>query len=175
MKDELDPGIFRRAQAGDREAFTTVVHHYTKAAYHLAYQMCRRADLAEDLTQEIFLRIYRGLGRYDPARPFTPWFYQVATRVCLNWKRQQKPMKLLQEPDVPAVPPNMPEDYGLLYEAVRELAPEYRLAVEYKYVKDMSIEEIADVMDVPEGTVKTWLFRSREILKARLEESYRVS
>lgn len=175
MKDELSPEVFRRAQGDDREAFTAIVQHYIKPAYHLAYQICHRADLAEDLAQEIFLKVYRNLGRYDATRPFTPWFYQVATRVCLNWRRAEKPMKPLQDQDSPVTAADLPEDYGLLHQAIRALPPEYRLAVEFRYVKEMSMEEISAAMEVPEGTVRTWLFRARGMLKTKLEGSYHVS
>jgi RNA polymerase sigma-70 factor (ECF subfamily) len=130
---------------------------------------------AEDLSQEVLVTLYRNLPRYDSERPFSPWFRRVFTNVALNYRRKLRPVKML--PDDAADPrPQDPanDDAEIVEAALKELPPEYRLVVTFKYFQGLEVDEIASTMKVPEGTVKTWLFRARDALKAKLEKVFGV-
>ena len=81
---ELEAAVIERAVSGDSVAFEQIVKRYENAAFALAYRMCHDRHMAADIAQEIFLRLYRNLKRYDRARPFTPWFFKLASNVAIN-------------------------------------------------------------------------------------------
>lgn len=169
------PGISRdllaRARFGDAAAFRLVVDGLARFVYNLAYRFVfNRAD-AEDVTQEIFLRLHRNLARYDPAFPFMPWFRTLASNVCLNWRRRQPhPLSLDAMEADPGAPTGAPpgDPSALLQKELERLPAEYRLVLLHLYYEGLSVAEISAAMNVPSGTVKTWLFRAREQLKGRL-------
>jgi RNA polymerase sigma-70 factor (ECF subfamily) len=169
-----------RARLGDPASFECIVRTYQNWVHRLAYRMVWDAHEARDLAQEVFLRLYRSFDRYDPDRPFGPWFFRLATNVCLNAlkKKRNAPASFQAlrgsgelEFDPPFDGPGTVETAGILdeadrvREAVLDLPPTYRTAVSLRYLKGMSYEEMAEVLDLPLGTVKNRLFRAREKLK----------
>ena len=168
---EVPQEVLLRARGGDRPAFREVMDRLAKPTYNIAWRMTYNAADAEDLTQEIFLRLFQNLRMYDAAQPFVPWFRRLATNLCLNWKQRvaNRPMNKLNDLDPGAAGPE-PEDRDVrLQRAIQELPPEYQMCVTLKYLEDLGIEEIAGSLKVPTGTVKTWLFRAREMLKDKLK------
>jgi RNA polymerase sigma-70 factor (ECF subfamily) len=167
------PGdIVIRALQGDRSAFRELVDATAKLAFNIAWRMAYNQADAEDLTQEIFLRLHRNLGQYDPALPFLPWFRTLAVRVCLNWRKQRPRAASIDAMEVePASEPTEPpqDTGGILDREIEKLPQEYKAVLTCLYFQGMPIAEIAAAMNVPEGTVKTWLFRAREILKEKLK------
>lgn len=167
MTPEIPRDILLRARMGDREAFRSVVDLTQKLAFNIAYRMTYNANDAEDATQEVYLRLYRNFGQYDAAQPFLPWFRRLATNCVINWKEKQRPAAELPEVAVRGAAPADPN--ARLQNAIRELPPEYQSCVTLKYLEDLGINEIAEILQVPPGTVKTWLFRAREILVQKLK------
>src|SRR5215472_18360607 len=99
-----EPGsteLARSARGGDMRSFEALVRRYQRRVYALAYQHLRDADEAQDLAQEVFVRLYRNLGRYDPSRPFQPWFWRLAVNVAATYRRH-RPATALELPDVAA-------------------------------------------------------------------------
>lgn len=167
MAPDIPRDILLRARAGDREAFRAVVEAAQKLAFNIAYRITYNATDAEDAAQEIFLRLYRNFAQYDPSQPFLPWFRRLATNCALNWKEKQRPAAELPEVSVPPVAPADPN--ARLRNALKELPPEYQACVTLKYLEDLGVNEIAETLKVPVGTVKTWLFRAREMLVQKLK------
>jgi RNA polymerase sigma-70 factor (ECF subfamily) len=167
MAPDIPRDTLLRARAGDREAFRAVLEAAQKLAFNIAYRLTYNANDAEDATQEVFLRLYRNFGQYDPAQPFLPWFRRLATNCVLNWKEKQRPAAELPEVAVRDSGPADPS--GRLHQAIRELPAEYQACVTLKYLEDLGVSEIAETLQVPVGTVKTWLFRAREILVQKLK------
>ncbi|MBI4575208.1 MAG: sigma-70 family RNA polymerase sigma factor [Planctomycetes bacterium] len=170
---EPDPAVVRRARAGDRAAFDALAAFVEGPAWRLAWRMARHAADAEDLAQEVLAHLLGALPRYDPARPFMPWFYKVATRRCLNVLRGRRPERAaLEAPEVPArgPPPGAALEEAERREAVRAavaaLPEDYRAVVALRYLEGLSTGETAAALGIPEGTVKVRLFRAR----ARLRE-----
>jgi RNA polymerase sigma-70 factor, ECF subfamily len=160
-----------RAAHGDRDAFEQLVNQFQRRIYGFAYRYIRDADEAQDLVQEIFLRLYRKLGRFDPHRPFEPWFWRVAANVCANYleKRAPPPAALKgDDSDVgTAAPPALLEETRL-GAALSGLPPAYRLLLVLHYQADMPLAEIADTLGLTEVTVKSRLYRARTQLQLAL-------
>jgi RNA polymerase sigma-70 factor (ECF subfamily) len=168
MTPDIPRELLLQARAGDRQAFRAVVEAAQKLVYNIAWRLTWNATDAEDAAQEVFLRLYRNFDQYDPTQPFLPWFRRLATNCVLNWKEKQRPTAELPE-NLPAreEPDRTPD--ARLRQAIRELPPEYQACVTLKYLEDLGVREIADSLRVPVGTVKTWLFRARELLMQKLK------
>lgn len=152
---------------GDREAFRAVLEAVQKLAFNIAWRITWNTTDAEDATQEIFLRLFRNFPQYDSAQPFLPWFRRLATNCALNWMEKKRPASAL--PEI-AVRDGTPLDSSSrLHQAIRELPPEYQACVTLKYLEELGVAEIAETLQVPVGTVKTWLFRAREMLVTKLK------
>ncbi|MEW6360199.1 MAG: sigma-70 family RNA polymerase sigma factor [Planctomycetota bacterium] len=174
--------VILAARGGDHAAFGEIVTFYQNTVYNLAFRLCRDRAEAWDMAQEAFLRAFRNLKKYDPQRPFRPWLLKVATNVCLNWIRDRRPdmptVSAMADPDGqpmeatdnadPAAEVGSREAADVIRAAVVGLPTNYRVVVTLRYLEEMSYEEIAELLDLPIGTVKNRLFRSREILKERL-------
>jgi RNA polymerase sigma-70 factor (ECF subfamily) len=168
MVPDLSRDALLRARAGDREAFRTVLEAVQKLAYNIAWRLTWNAGDAEDAVQEVFLRLFRNFAQYDPEQPFLPWFRRLATNCVLNWKEKRRdlPAELPERATTDAEPREVD---GRLIEAIRALPPEYQACVTLKYLEDLGVQEIARTLQVPVGTVKTWLFRARDLLVQKLK------
>lgn len=169
----MDAALVRRAAGGDQEAFRSLAQSLQDEVYNLAYRMVFNREDAEDLSQEVFITLFRNLHRYDAELPFAPWFRRVFTNVALNYRRRLRPSRMLPEDTVDPRGAAMGNDDAEIVEAALKTLPnEYRLVVTFKYFQGLEVDEIAETMKVPEGTVKTWLFRAREALKEKLERIF---
>jgi RNA polymerase sigma-70 factor (ECF subfamily) len=188
-----DPGVpallIRQAQAGDRAAFRAVVEAWSRPVFGLAWRFCFDRTEAEDLSQDVFLRLHQKLSLFDPSLPFAPWMYRLATNVCLNWKKRRSPRLVsldagskeddrpwdVEDPNDPATEARRREEAReSLQKAMAGLPDEARTAVALRYEQGMEVTEVASTMDVPVGTVKTWLFRARERLRAMLAPEWEI-
>ena len=167
MTPEIHKDTLLRARMGDREAFRSILESTQKLAFNIAYRLTWNSTDAEDATQEVYLRLFRNFQQYDPEQPFLPWFRRLCTNCILNWKEKRRPTVELSEIAVRDSAPSDPSDR--LRQAIKELPPEYQSCVTLKYLEDLGINEIAATLQVPTGTVKTWLFRAREILVQKLK------
>jgi RNA polymerase sigma-70 factor (ECF subfamily) len=154
------------AHSGDLNAFEALVRLYQRRVYALAYQHVRDTDEAQDLAQEVFVRLYRNLGRFDPQRPFEPWFWRLAGNVALSYHRRRV-----------AVPAELPDaaaaerrDTLPLEQALADLSPELRLPVLLHYYADRPLEEVAAAMNLTVSAVKSRLHRARAVLRRVLVE-----
>jgi RNA polymerase sigma-70 factor (ECF subfamily) len=164
-------------RAGDPDAFAAIVRLYQRRLYSLALMVVRDRAGAEDVVQETFVRAYHHLHRYEPARSFYPWIATIAARLALNWRRSRARL-VFQEPDASRsdmasaldVLGESIEEEGAraLWKAVNTLSPGERTAVLLFYKQDMSIADVAQVLGVTAGSVKTLLFRAREKLRKTL-------
>jgi len=168
---EIPQELVRRARSGDSTAFRRLVEALSSLTYNLAWRITGVAADAEDLSQEVFLKLHRNFATYDARLPFLPWFRKLTTNACLNWMRARSARRErpLGEGDLPAPEPSRPgEPSAVLRRAMDTLPPEYRLVLARFYLEQLSVAEVAAAMDVPAGTIKTWLFRAREELKNKL-------
>lgn len=180
-----DTELVTLARQGDQIAFTSLVENYQALVYNLCYRMLSDAHEAEDAAQETFLRVYRQLHRYDPARPFSTWLLSIASHYCIDQLRKRRLQWLSLEDEAagshPALRvPRTPEDVALQHEHesqmrtwLSQLDPASRQVIVLRYWYDLSYEEIADKIGCTVSAIKSRLHRAREALSGRLESTRR--
>jgi RNA polymerase sigma-70 factor (ECF subfamily) len=174
---ELDPGTLARAKKGDPLAFRAFVVRYERPVFALLSRMLGRGQHVEDLAQETFLRAFRALPGFDlegPARVST-WLLTIATRLALDEKRRQRRPEPLapedaSERDSPERVARQHELRAALARAIEALPDDQRAAFVLAEFHDFSLQEIAEALGAPVGTIKTRLFRARDKLARALDE-----
>ena len=176
--------LVRRAQAGDTAAFGELVSAYMHRCYYAALGMVGSPQDAEDLSQEAFVRAFRARARLDPERPFYPWLYQILRRLCYNFTRDTSSRRrkleragwwLVAEAttraagDDPERVRATDELRDRLEDAIAELSPAQREVFVLKEFEGLKYREIAELLDVPIGTVMSRLYAARQRLAQRLE------
>jgi len=161
--------LARAARGGDLRAFEGLVRRYQRRVYALAYQHLRDPDEAQDLAQEVFVRLYRNLDRYDPTRPFQPWFWRLAVNVAATYRRR-RPAAAVELPDVPGTVEAAHEEALPLERALADLSDDLRLPVLLHYYLDLPLDEIALSMGLSLSAVKSRLHRARALLRRLLVE-----
>jgi RNA polymerase sigma-70 factor, ECF subfamily len=162
--------LVEQATGGDLGAFEELVTRLQKRVYGFAYHHIRDAAEAHDLAQEIFVKLFRNLARYDPARPFEPWFWRLAANTSINYRRRRVPQPA--EPAEEAIDPDSgraSHDPGLV-EALAQLDPAYRLPILLHYYADLSLEQVSLSLNLSVPAVKSRLHRARAQLRNTLAE-----
>jgi RNA polymerase sigma-70 factor (ECF subfamily) len=168
LPDDSGPdALARAARHGDLDAFEGLVRRYQRRIFALAYQHLRDLDEAQDLAQEVFVRLYRAFDRYDPERPFEPWFWRLAGNVAATYRRR-RPAPPVDLPAAAAAEPQ--QDWLPLERALADLNPDLRLPVLLHYYLDLPLDEISGAMGLTVSAVKSRLFRARAILRRVLVE-----
>jgi RNA polymerase sigma-70 factor (ECF subfamily) len=164
-----DPDILRQAQRGDEQAFRIIVNAYEVPVFNYVLRMVGDRALAEDLGQEIFLRIYQGLPGFSLRCRFTTWLFQVAKNRVLDElrARERKPQSVVAIEDIPPLevvdaPPERVETIDAVWRAVAELNPDLKMALLLRDVVGLSYTEIADTLEITLATVKWRIFKARE-------------
>lgn len=174
-----DAELARDALAGSQSACRALVARYATPAVNLAARLVNDRALGEDLAQEAFVRAFARLDTYDPARKFSSWFFQIVHNVAVDHLRRRRldtvsldALDASGHPTTAAVsqsaaPDALVEQRGLaaaLEAALARIRPEYRAAVVLHYQEELTQPEVAEVLGVPLGTVKTYLHRARKEL-----------
>ena len=179
------------AAQGKEPAFRELLARYERPVFSLVYRMVRDRTLAEDLAQEAFIRAFNAIGGYDPAYRFSNWIFKIAHNHTIDHIRRRKldtvsidgsphattsseqertALVLESTAESPAAFVEHRELGGQIERAIGELRPDYRTVILLRHVEGYAYEEIAEVMDIPLGTVKTYLHRARAELKERLAD-----
>jgi len=174
-----DAELIRRARGGDRDAFGALAVRHQDAVYATAWAILRSREDAEDAAQESFLRVWRGLVRFDPGRPFRPWILRVVANVALTARSRRRVHAELDESRVPddrsggdlpaaAAAANRREMLDAVERITAELSPENAALFHLRYGEDLSIEEISRILDRRPGTLAVALHRIREHFRRAL-------
>lgn len=168
--------MIQRALQGDLDAWGEIVKRYKEAVFGVALGVLRHPSDAEDATSEAFIRAYEKLDHYDPQRRFSTWIFTIVTNLCKNKLRRDKftaPLKhigqIIGGRDPARIAYQEARD-TLVQEAIAELNDKYRPAIILRYYADLDYQEIAEVLQLPEGTVKTHLYRAKAELRRILIE-----
>jgi RNA polymerase sigma-70 factor, ECF subfamily len=170
-----DLDVLRKAQRGDEHAFRLIVRAYETPVYNYVLRMVSDRALAEDLSQEIFLRIYQGLPGFSLRCRFTTWLFQVAKNRVLDElrARERKPQSSLTLDDLPPLevvdaPPERVETIDAVWRAVAALNPDLKMALLLRDIVGLSYTEIADSLEITLATVKWRIFKAREEVQLAL-------
>src|SRR5258708_38208944 len=168
--------LVRQATGGDLDAFEELVRRLQRRVYGFAYQHLRDLDEAYDLTQEIFVKLFRNLARYDAERPFEPWFWKLAANTTINYRRKRVPLPTDQSPDhaVGDAASPAPAHDPVLVEALAQLDPAYRLPILLHYYAALPLEQVARSLTLTLPATKSRLPRARALLRNSLAESAEV-
>jgi len=162
------------ALAGQGDAFGTLVGRYERAVYHLAFRTLRDAEEAKDAVQEAWIKAYRALASFRPGAKFATWIFTICYRVCCDRLAKRKRFSGDEPPDFadPAAGPEKlyeaAEESARLRAAIDGLPEKYRVVVTLFHLQGKQYDEIAAVLGVPLGTVKTHLFRAKDLLRVAL-------
>ncbi len=176
---ELDPSLLARCRAQDPTAFQAFVVRYERLVFAVLSQLLGRGPHVEDLAQEAFLRAYRAFPRFDPdgGSP-SRWILTIASRLALTdlqaRRRRRESDAPTAEPADDATPETERHRHELgraIDRAIAQLSDDHRAVFVLAELHDLSQAEIGETLGIPENTVKTRLFRAREQLRARLQET----
>ena len=187
--------LVRRCVSGDAAAWEEIVQKYHRRIYNICYRFAGSTDDAQDLTQEVFIKMYRTLNSYDVDRgAFMTWVTTMTRNLLVDHFRKTKQERLTDSLDTTAsdhedampmserIPDHGPapdsrvqsrEAGDTVHQALQKLSPELREAVILRDLQDMDYKEIATVLKVPEGTVKSRINRGRAELARLLQRTYR--
>ena len=186
-----DQQVVEWAKDGQEPAFRELVRRYERPVFSLIYRMVRDRALAEDLAQETFIKVLNGIRSYRPEYKFSSWIFKIANNAAIDHLRRRSPHTLsldgsptaetreemgataLQLSDHAETPLQELEarELGTAIErAIARLRPEYRACILLRHVEGHSYEEIAEILDLPLGTVKTYIHRARNELRVYLED-----
>jgi RNA polymerase sigma-70 factor, ECF subfamily len=170
-----DPGVLRRAQRGDERAFTLIVRAYEVPVFNYVMRLVADRSLAEDLTQEVFLRVFQGLPRFSLRSKFTTWLFQVTKNRVLDELRanERRPRANICLEDAPPfevidAPFERLEAIDAVWRAVESLNVDLKMALLLRDVVGMSYTEIADALEITLATVKWRIYKGREEVQLSL-------
>jgi len=175
--ERTERDLLEKAQGGNLFAFEEVVRRYQRRVYGVAMRIVRRHDVADDVTQEAFLRAHQKLDSFDTTRPFGPWICRIAANLAISHVRSPRAREeeLGEGADEAPAPGSSPLDAVLEGEARERLAaaldslpPEQRAVFVLRSVEEMSYREIAGTLEIPVGSVMSRLSRARNKLRAAL-------
>ncbi len=170
-----DLGVLRKAQRGDERAFTLIVRTYETPVYNYVLRLVGDRALAEDLTQEVFLRVFQGLSKFSLRSKFTTWLFQVTKNRVLDELRavERRPRHLVALEDVPPLevvdaPFERVEAVDAVWRSVGELNVDLKMALLLRDIVGLSYTEIADSLEITLATVKWRIYKAREEVQLAL-------
>jgi len=168
------------ARGGDREAFGELVEQYRDNVYRLAYRMCGNAYDADEAAQEAFVAAWRALPNFRGDAKFSTWLYRLTTNAAIDVMRREKRhqtvgdgemVDLADDADSPQETVERTEQQEAVQEALATLSEEYREVLLLRYMEELDYAEIAEVLQLPSGTVKSRINRAKAALKTALLKS----
>lgn len=186
MLKYVETRLAKLARNGDRRAFAELVELYKDKIFHLAYRMLGNRQEAEDVVQETFLRLYTNLHRYDETQKFSTWIFRIATNLCIDRLRKRRITYSLDAEvgenngndfyEMMASNDDTTEKQVIVSETKRhirrtidQMPEKYKSIIILRYLQDLSLQEISEILSMPITTIKTRLHRGREYLRKRLE------
>jgi RNA polymerase sigma-70 factor (ECF subfamily) len=185
-----DHELVTRAQLGSEKAYRELLDRYQRPVFSIIFRMIRDREQAEDLAQETFVRVFNHIGRYDPRYKFSSWIFKIATNLTIDWIRRKElktvsidgsrnavtsdemeasAITIVSEDENPEELLEAKELGQEIEQAIGKLRPEYRAAILLRHVEGREYQEIAEIMALPLGTVKTYIHRGRNELRDTLQ------
>ncbi|WP_369809941.1 RNA polymerase sigma factor SigW [Gracilibacillus caseinilyticus] len=185
MIEEKIKQNIKLVKKGDQSAFEDIVAFYQNKVYAICFRMIGNKHEAEDIAQEAFIRAYLNIQSYDENRKFSTWLYRIATNLTIDRIRKKKPDFYLdaeikgtdglnmyaQLPAEEALPDQEVESLEMqsyIQNEIMQLPAKYRSIIALRFIDELSLKEISEILEIPVGTVKTRIHRGREALRKRL-------
>jgi RNA polymerase sigma-70 factor (ECF subfamily) len=179
--------LIERCLKGDEKAFEELLRTYRTSVFSICLRMVRNRTAAEDIAQEVFIKVFAALNRYDPAYPFASWLNRITSNLCIDHLRKEKDRTisldqpigggdddlLIQIPSLAAGPDREMESremMAILEEAMGILPEHYRIIVILRHQEQLSYEEISDTLGIPLGTVKARIHRARNMIMGHFQK-----
>ncbi len=177
--EDTDIVLMLRVKEGDTKAFELLLARHKRSVYNIAYKFLNDEGEAEDITQEVFIRVYRASKTYSPEAKFTTWLYTIVKNLCFNAIRKKRSADVVhfddeEIPEIPAKGDDPSEIFSKeqirerVIKAVNGLPENLRIAVVLQKLKGLSYEEIAKILDCSVNAVKLRVHRAKEILSKEL-------
>jgi RNA polymerase sigma-70 factor (ECF subfamily) len=183
--DKIVKKRIKQVLKGDQEAYGEIVEIYKNSVYQLCYRMLGNRHEAEDIAQEAFLRAYVNIKSFNQDLKFSTWLFRIATNLCIDRMRKKKPdyyldaevagtegltmySQVTSNTPLPETEVESQELQETVHKEIQKLPEKYRSAIILKYIEDLSLNEISEILDLPLGTVKTRIHRGREALRQNL-------
>lgn len=177
----------QQVKKGDQSAFEEIVSFYQNKVFQICYRMLGNSHEAEDAAQETFVRAYMNIHSFDEKRKFSTWLYRIATNLSIDRIRKKKPDYFLDaeikgsdgltmysqmstDQRLPEEEVESMELQDYIQKQILSLPPKYRSVIVLRYIDELSLQEISEVLDMPIGTVKTRIHRGREALRKKLRD-----
>lgn len=185
-----DLRLVERAQQGDRDAFREIVETYQRKVYGICYGMLKNADDSMDVSQEVFVKVYKNIDKFNHQSSFYTWLYRITVNMCIDHIRKNQRAKKVEYDDGVSREGDTAEDYmmpsklGLnpdkvygrkelrekMLEALESLSEKHRTILILREIDGLSYEEIADVLNISKGTVMSRLFHARKYFQDAIAE-----
>jgi RNA polymerase sigma-70 factor (ECF subfamily) len=190
LRELSDQEIVALARDGREAAYRELIHRYERPVFSLIYRMVRDRALAEDLAQDTFVKVLNALESYRPEYKFSSWIFKIANNVAIDQLRRREldtlsldgapdartkeeveatALQAVDRTETPLAELESRELGSIIEQAIARLRPEYRSCILLRHVEGRSYEEIAETLDLPLGTVKTYIHRARHELREYLE------
>lgn len=177
-----DTQLVAASKKGDQDAFSLLVQRHQRRVFNLVFRMLQQYEEANEITQETFIAAWQGLPSFRGDAQFSTWLYRIAYNCCLKQLEQRKrdsalqvamqAEQILENADNETRADNELETHArqaMVHEQISSLPAKYRIVLVLRHLQDMTYEEMAEILTMPVGTIKTHLFRARNLLKERLE------
>jgi len=173
----VEQQLIKAAQSGDRDALITLLREIETHVYRTAYYILGNEQDAKDAAQEALIRIYTKINSYEEKAQFKTWVQRIVTNICIDKFRRTKATVSIEEHNIVFQSENSVEDELMstyvakdIQEAIDLLPEHHRAVVVLRYLQDFSYNEIADSLDLPLNTVKSYLYRARQQLQSLLQD-----
>lgn len=176
-KIQTDNELMQLIVLGDQSAFPELYHRYKERMYYYFYRMLgNSSEQANDFLQELFMKLIEKPESYNPKFPFQTWFYSVANNMCKNEYRRREVRQEFQATETPEPQLDFIDDKTIepeqivekIFDTLEELGEEHRSAFLLRYREGFSIKDVAEILELPEGTVKSRLFYAKKMLAEKL-------
>jgi len=177
MNQSSDREFIKDCQLGKTPSFRILVDRYKDRVYTAIFRIVGNAHDAEDIAQEVFIAAFKSIKSFDLSKKFSPWLMKIATNMSIDYLRRRRPQSIpLDSPEVaelqlsenPLEAAEASELHQLTENVINQLPPIYRAVIILYYTEEFTYSEIADTLEIPIGTVKTYLHRARGILRKHL-------